>query len=55
VLGEDGEPLAALNISAPTSRWTLAQLRAKLAPLLLQSAQAASLGSALQSQRRLPK
>jgi IclR family transcriptional regulator, pca regulon regulatory protein len=44
VLGEDGQPLAAVNISAPTSRWTLAQLRAKLSPLLLQSAQAASLG-----------
>jgi DNA-binding IclR family transcriptional regulator len=44
VLGEDGQPLAAVNISAPTSRWTLAQLRAKLSPLLLQSAQVASLG-----------
>ncbi|HYP65016.1 MAG TPA: IclR family transcriptional regulator [Steroidobacteraceae bacterium] len=55
VLGEDGQPLAALNISAPTSRWTLTQLRAKLAPLLLQSAQAASLGHAMRSQRRLPK
>jgi len=55
VLGEDGEPLAAVNISAPTSRWTLAQLRAKLAPLLLQSAQAASLGQTLRSQRRLTR
>jgi IclR family pca regulon transcriptional regulator len=44
VLGEDGEPLAAVNVSAPTSRWTLAELRAKLAPLLLQTARAASLG-----------
>ena len=55
VLGEDGQPLAALNISAPTSRWTLTQLRAKLAPLLLQSAQAASLGHAMRAQRREPK
>jgi IclR family transcriptional regulator, pca regulon regulatory protein len=55
VLGEDGAPLAAVNISAPTSRWTLAQLRAKLAPLLLQSAQAASLGHTLRPQRRLAK
>ena len=55
VLGEDGQPLAALNISAPTSRWTLAQLRAKLAPLLLQSAQAASLGHTVRLQRRLAK
>jgi IclR family transcriptional regulator, pca regulon regulatory protein len=52
VLGEDGQPLAAVNISAPTSRWTLAQLRAKLAPLLLESAQAASLGQTLRTQHR---
>jgi IclR family transcriptional regulator, pca regulon regulatory protein len=55
VLGDDGQPLAAVNISAPTSRWTLAQLRAKLAPLLLQSAQAASLGHTRRPQRRLRK
>ena len=52
LLGEGGRPLAAVNISAPTSRWTLAQLRAKLAPLLLQSAQAASIGQAPRSPRR---
>ena len=52
LLGEGGQPLAAVNISAPTSRWTLAQLRAKLAPLLLQSAQAASIGQAPRSPRR---
>src|SRR5262252_5380816 len=55
VLGEDGQPLAAVNISAPTSRWTLAQLRAKLAPLLLQGAQAASLGHTMRAQRRVAK
>jgi DNA-binding IclR family transcriptional regulator len=55
VLGEDGLPLAAVNISAPTSRWTLRQLRAKLAPLLLQSAQAASLGHTARSQWRVAK
>lgn len=44
VLGDDGAPLAAINISAPTSRWTLAELRAKLAPLLLQTLRAASSG-----------
>jgi IclR family pca regulon transcriptional regulator len=55
VLGEDGQPLAAVNISAPTSRWTLAQLRAKLAPLLLQSAQVASLGHTRRPERRLAK
>jgi IclR family transcriptional regulator, pca regulon regulatory protein len=44
VLAADGQPLAAVNISAPTSRWTLAELRSKLAPLLLQTARAASQG-----------
>ena len=44
-----------VNLSAPTSRWTLAQLRAKLAPLLLQSAQAASLGSTRKSERRVAR
>jgi hypothetical protein len=33
----------------------LTQLRAKLAPLLLQSAQAASLGNTMRAQRRLAK
>jgi IclR family transcriptional regulator, pca regulon regulatory protein len=42
VLGEDGLPVAAVNVSAPSSRWTLAGLRAKLAPLLLETARAAS-------------
>ncbi len=47
LLGADGQPLAAINISAPTSRWSLADLRGKLAPLLLQTARAASVGQAL--------
>ncbi len=47
VLGVDGQPLAAVNISAPTSRWTLPELRSKLAPLLLQTARAASLGPSM--------
>jgi DNA-binding IclR family transcriptional regulator len=42
VLGEDGLPVAAVNVSAPTSRWTLAELRSKLAPVLLETARAAS-------------
>ncbi len=42
VLGEDGLPVAAVNVSAPRSRWTLAGLRAQLAPLLLETARAAS-------------
>jgi IclR family transcriptional regulator, pca regulon regulatory protein len=47
VLGVDGQPLAAVNISAPTSRWTLPELRSKLAPLLLQTARAACLGQSM--------
>jgi IclR family transcriptional regulator, pca regulon regulatory protein len=47
VLGMTGQPLAAVNISAPTSRWTLSEMHARLAPLLLQTARAASLGQAL--------
>jgi IclR family transcriptional regulator, pca regulon regulatory protein len=42
VLGEDGLPVAAVNVSAPTSRWTLAELRSRLAPVLLETARAAS-------------
>src|SRR5215472_14329583 len=52
VLGEDGQPLAAINISAPTSRWTLPELRSKLAPLLLQTVHAASIGHAPRPHRR---
>jgi IclR family transcriptional regulator, pca regulon regulatory protein len=52
VLGDEGEPLAAVNISAPTSRWTLTEMRSKLAPLLLQTARAASLDRAPRLHRR---
>ena len=54
VLGEDGAPVAAVNISAPTSRWTLAELRAKLAEVLLQTARAASSGHVHRPRRRRP-
>jgi IclR family transcriptional regulator, pca regulon regulatory protein len=46
VLGADGLPVAAINISAPTSRWTLEELRAKLSSVLLETARAASSGVA---------
>jgi IclR family transcriptional regulator, pca regulon regulatory protein len=52
VLGEDGRPLGAVNVSAPTSRWTLAELRSKLAPLLLQTARATSSGCAPRPRQR---
>jgi len=42
VLGGDGLPVAAVNVSAPSSRWTLTELRAQLAPVLLETVRAAS-------------
>jgi IclR family transcriptional regulator, pca regulon regulatory protein len=42
VLGDDGLPIAAVNVSAPTTRWKLADLRAKFSPLLMETARAAS-------------
>ena len=42
VLGPAGRPVAAVNVAGPTSRWSLADLRRQLAPLLIQTAQAAS-------------
>ncbi|HLY52229.1 MAG TPA: IclR family transcriptional regulator C-terminal domain-containing protein [Steroidobacteraceae bacterium] len=42
VLGEDGLPVAAVNVSAPISRWTLTELRSKLVPVLLETARSAS-------------
>jgi len=46
ILGDDGRPIAAVNISGPTSRWTMQDLRDKLASLLLETARAASSGLA---------
>jgi len=42
IIGKGGLPVAAVNLSGPTSRWTLDQLRERLAPLLLETARAAS-------------
>jgi IclR family transcriptional regulator, pca regulon regulatory protein len=42
IFGANGRPVAAVNLSGPTSRWTLAELRSRLAPLLLETARAAS-------------
>src|SRR5579863_7879913 len=44
VLGSDGRPVGAINISAPTSRWTLDELRTRFSSLLLETARAASSG-----------
>jgi IclR family transcriptional regulator, pca regulon regulatory protein len=46
VMGDDGRPVAAVNISAPTSRWTLDELRSKLSSVLLETTRAASGGIA---------
>lgn len=46
VLGDDGLPVAAVNISAPTSRWKLPDLRSRFSALLLETARAASGGTA---------
>jgi IclR family pca regulon transcriptional regulator len=46
ILGDDGRPVAAVNISGPTSRWTLDELRSKLSSLLIETARAASSGIA---------
>jgi DNA-binding IclR family transcriptional regulator len=46
VLGDDGLPIAAVNVSAPTTRWKLSDLRARYAPLLLETVRAASAGTA---------
>jgi IclR family transcriptional regulator, pca regulon regulatory protein len=42
IVGEHGRPVASVNLSGPTSRWTLDDLRTKLGPLLLETARAAS-------------
>lgn len=47
VFGADGRPMASINISAPTSRWTLDELRGRFSSLLLETARAASSGPAI--------
>jgi len=45
VIGEGGHPIGAINISAPTSRWTLEEMRAKFAALVMETARAVSSGA----------
>ena len=45
VIGAGGHPVGAINISAPTSRWTLEEMCSKLAPLLIETARAVSSGA----------
>ena len=46
VMGPHGRPVAAINISGPTTRWNLEDLTHRWAPLLMQTARAASSGMA---------
>jgi DNA-binding IclR family transcriptional regulator len=46
VMGQHGRPVAAINISGPTSRWALDDLVRRWAPLLMETARAASSGMA---------
>jgi IclR family pca regulon transcriptional regulator len=45
VFGDDGAPVAAVNISGPASRWSLAELRSKLSSVLMETARACSSGT----------
>lgn len=42
VIDENGDPVAVINIGAPTARWTLQEVEHKLAPLAVQTAKAIS-------------
>jgi len=42
ILGANGRPIASVSVAAPASRWTLAELRTRVGPLLIQTARAAS-------------
>ncbi len=46
ILGDESRPIAAVNISGPTNRWTLDGLRSKLSSVLIETARAASSGLA---------
>ncbi len=46
IMGQHGRPVAAINISGPTSRWTMEDLAQRWAPLLMETARAASSGMA---------
>ena len=47
VLGDDGAPVAAVNISGPASRGTLADLGVKFTSVLMETARACSCGTAV--------
>ncbi len=46
VIGEDGRPVGAVNVSAPTSRWTLERMRTEVSDVVIRTARAISSGAA---------
>ena len=42
ILNSKGQPVAAVHLSPPTSRWTLEQVQQKLAPMVIECARAIS-------------
>lgn len=51
ILDAKGTPIAALNVSVPTSRWSIEQVTEKLVPLIVETAAAISRGSAIAGHR----
>ncbi|WP_081631005.1 IclR family transcriptional regulator [Aureimonas ureilytica] len=51
VIGPDGRTLGCVNISGPTSRWTMDRMEAELAPTLIQTVRSISSGSYLHTNR----
>lgn len=50
VLDAAGRPLGAVNISAPSTRWTLARVQRELAPLVIETARLISTRQPVRSQ-----
>lgn len=46
VIGEDGRPVGAVNVSGPTSRWTLERMRTEVSDVVIRTARAISSGAA---------
>lgn len=46
VIGEDGRPIGAINVSGPTTRWTLERMRTDLSAVVIRTARAISSGAA---------
>ncbi|MDF1600912.1 IclR family transcriptional regulator [Mesorhizobium sp. YIM 152430] len=51
IISADGQTLGCVNISGPTSRWSMERMEAELAPLLIQTVRTISSGGYLHSQQ----